>query len=164
VPPSFAHAPQSHTGPWFFCLRHAVPDGAVGIVMVGELDIAAADDAREVIACAQANTADVICDLHDVSFIDPRGLHVLLDAAANARRHNARLTLANPSPCVRRLIGVLGLVPLLQGDAVPSPPPPPPDRGGATRRARFWSASRAARPPGQPRRHQQWRLRVQRHR
>jgi phospholipase C len=39
--------------------------------MLGELDIAAADDARDVISRAQAAAPEVICDLHDVSFIDP---------------------------------------------------------------------------------------------
>jgi anti-anti-sigma factor len=73
--------------------------------MVGELEgAAAAADAREVICRARADAAEVICDLHDVSFIDARGLHVLLDAAADARRHNTRVTLVNPSASVRRLI------------------------------------------------------------
>ncbi|HEX5923198.1 MAG TPA: STAS domain-containing protein [Baekduia sp.] len=144
--PLFPRSPASGPGPWFFCLRHAVHEGAVGIVMVGEFDIAAADDAREVIARAQATAPEVICDLHDVSFIDPCGLHVLLDAAANARRHNARLTLANPSAAVRRLIDLAGLEITLRANAVPSAPPP--DSRGAHR---VRSASRAAKPPTQPR-------------
>jgi anti-anti-sigma factor len=105
VPSPFAHSPESHAGPYLFCLRHTVHAGAIGIAMVGVLDSAGADDARDVIARAQTVAGDVICDLHDVSFIDPAGLHVLLDAAARARRDSARLTLANPSTCVRRLIG-----------------------------------------------------------
>jgi anti-anti-sigma factor len=152
VPPPFPHSPESQTGTWFFCLRHAVHAGAIGIVMVGELDIAAADDARDVISRAQADAAEVICDLHDVSFIDPCGLHVLLDAAAGASRHNARVTLANPSVCVRRLIGLLGLEAVLQADAVPSlPPSPRADRRSVNGRAGFRSASRAAQVPRQPR-------------
>jgi anti-anti-sigma factor len=128
------------------------PRGAIGIAMVGELDIAVAGDARDVIRRAQADAAEVICDLHDVSFIDPCGLHALLDAAASASRHNARVTLANPSVCVRRLIGLLGLDAALQADAVPSPPPPPrADRRSVNGRARFRSASRAGKMPGQPR-------------
>jgi anti-anti-sigma factor len=137
VPPPFAHSPESETGLWFFCLRHSVHAGAIGIVMVGELDVAAADDARVVISRAQATAAEVICDLHDVSFIDPCGLHVLLDAAASARRHNARLTLANPSPCVRRLMDLVGLQATLLTDAVRSPVPRLLDgRRTADRRAR----------------------------
>ncbi|MGZ4287519.1 MAG: STAS domain-containing protein [Solirubrobacteraceae bacterium] len=124
VPPPFAQRPEPETGPWFFCLRHDVGAGAIGIVMVGEFDIAAADDARDVISRAQAAAPEVICDLHDVSFIDPCGLHVLVDAAASARRHNARLTLANPSASVRRLIELVGLEITLRAERVASAPRP----------------------------------------
>jgi hypothetical protein len=89
----------------------------------------------------------VICDLHDVSFIDPCGLHVLVDAAASARRHNARLTLANPSATVRRLIALVGLAPTLEDGALPSPPQPRPEgRRTAEGRSRARSAPRAMTP------------------
>jgi anti-anti-sigma factor len=150
VPPLFARSPESGPGPWFFCLRHAVNEGAVGIVMVGELDIAAAADARDVISRAQAAAPEVICDLHDVSFIDACGLHVLVDAAASARRHNARLTLANPSASVRSLIELVGLDTILRANAVPSAPRPDSPRT-AQGRTGIRSAPRAAKPHGQPR-------------
>jgi anti-anti-sigma factor len=95
--------------------------------MVGELDVGASGDARDVLCRAQADSAEVICDLHDVSFIDARGLHVLVDAAASARRHNTRVAFVNPSSSVRRLVGLLGLEPVLQGDAGPL-------------RRRYWSS------------------------
>ena len=145
MPPPSPHSPESEPGPWFFCLRHAVHAGAVGIVMVGELDVAAADDARDVISRAQAAAPEVICDLHDVSFIDPCGLHVLVDAAASARRNNARLTLANPSPSVRRLIDLVGLPLTLEAGALSSPPPPE-SRRTAKGRSRVRSAPRATTP------------------
>jgi anti-anti-sigma factor len=151
VPPPFPHSPESETGPWFFCLRHAVHAGAIGIAMVGELDVAAADDARDVLRRAQADAAEVICDLHDVSFIDACGLHVLFDAAASARRHNARVTLVNPSVCVRRLIGLLGHDAALQADAGPSRAPlPSAKRRTASGPTRFRSTSRAGKTPRQP--------------
>jgi anti-anti-sigma factor len=146
LPPS-AHRPESEPGPWFFCLRHAVHEGAIGIAMVGELDGAVADDARDVIRRAQADAAEVICDLHDVSFIDARGVHVLLDAAAGARRHNARFTLVNPSVCVWRLIRLLGLEAPLQPDALPFPPAPRAGRRSVDGRARLRPASRAGKTP-----------------
>jgi anti-sigma B factor antagonist len=152
VPPPSPHSPEPETGPWFFCMRHAVHAGAIGIVMVGELDIAAADDARDVIGRARADAAEVICDLHDVSFIDPCGLHVLLDAAASARQDNSRLALVNPSASIRRLISMLGLQDALQADAVPCPAPSPrDDPRPVTGRARARSAPRAARTPKQSR-------------
>jgi anti-anti-sigma factor len=152
VPPPPAHRPESRTGPWFFCLRHAVHAGAIGIVMVGELDSDAADDASDVICRAQADAAEVICDLHDVSYIDARGLQALLDAAASARRQNTRVFLVNPSASVRRLTDVLGLEAVLQADTGPSPAAlPPADRRTANGRTRFRPASRAGSTPGHPR-------------
>ena len=88
--------------------------------MLGDLDVAAADDARDVIARAQADAMEVICDLHDVSFIDAHGLHVLLDAATGARLQHARFTLVNPSASVRRLVDLLSLEAVVRGNAVPS--------------------------------------------
>lgn len=125
MPPPSTRSPGSETGPWFFCLRHEVHAGAIGIAMLGELDIAAADDAREVIARAQVDAAEVVCDLHDVSFIDAHGLRVLLDAATGARRQDTLFTVANPSASVCRLIDVLSLEAVVRGDAVPCLSPPP---------------------------------------
>lgn len=144
--------------PWFFCLRHEVHVGAVGIAMVGEFDIAAADGARDVISRAQGAASEVICDLHDVSFIDPCGLHVLLDAASSARRRNARLTLVNPSPSVRRLIRLAGLDATLAAQA--APPAQPPDnpstpaqsRGSLTTRSTPLTVRSSRRAPRQDRR------------
>jgi anti-anti-sigma factor len=153
VPPPSARSPESETGPWFFCLRHDVHAGAIGIAMLGELDIAAADDARDVIARAQADAMDVICDLHDVSFIDAHGLHVLLDAATGARLRDARFTLVNPSASVRRLIDLLGLEAVLRANAMPSVAPPPiADRRPVSGRAPFRSTSPAAKAPKRSRR------------
>ena len=122
--------------------------------MVGELDVAAADDARDVIASAQADAAEVICDVHDVSFIDPRGLRVLLDAAAGARRHNARFTLVNPSASVRRLIDLLGLEVLLQAKRHPVPAASTARRSSTGQRARPVPVclTRSQETPRQPRR------------
>jgi anti-anti-sigma factor len=125
VPPPSPHLPESDTGPRFFCLRHDVHAGAIGIAMVGELDVAAASYARDVIARAQADAAEVVCDLHDVSFIDPCGLHVLVDAAVGARRYHARLMLANPSAAVRKLTDLAGLEITLRANAAASAAIPP---------------------------------------
>ncbi len=153
MPRRSARLPETETGPWFFCLRHDVRAGAIGIAMVGELDVAAADEARDVIARAQADAPEVICDLHDVSFIDPRGLHVLLDAVARARRQDARVALVNPSASVRRLIDLVSLEAFLRASASrPVSPRPPADRRSVNGRARFRFASPAVRMPRQPRR------------
>ena len=151
MPPPSTRSPGSETGPWFFCLRHEVHAGAIGIAMLGELDIAAADDAREVIARAQVDAAEVVCDLHDVSFIDAHGLRVLLDAATGARRQDTLFTVANPSASVCRLIDVLSLEAVVRGDAVPCLSPLA-DRRLVSGRAPFRSASPTAKAPKRRRR------------
>ncbi|MGZ4280178.1 MAG: STAS domain-containing protein [Solirubrobacteraceae bacterium] len=148
MPPPSPHRPESEAGTWFFCLRHTVHAGAVGIVMVGALDGAAADDARAVIGRARVDAAEVICDLHDVSSIDVGGLQALLDAAASARRHHARVTLVNPSAAVRGLIRRLGLEAALQADAAPpAPAPPRTDRRLVDGRGWLQSALRGGKTP-----------------
>lgn len=147
MPPPSPQSPGSETGPWFFCLRHEVHAGAIGIAMVGELDVAAADEARDVIARAQADAPEVICDLHDVSYIDLRGLRVLLDACAG----DGRVTLVNASASVRRLIDLISLEAVRRAKVMPrlAPRPPTADRStGAPLR----SASSAAKAPQGPRR------------
>ena len=106
-------------GPVFACRRRAAPPGSARIDLIGELDLATADRARDALAAAQADGPSVICDLHDLSFIDASGVHALLDAATRARCTGGRLTLAHSSASLR-LFGLLGVE-----RAFESGPPPP---------------------------------------
>ena len=86
--------------------------GAAGsgrFMLVGELDLVTADQAREALRHAQAETRALTCDLGDVWFVDFSGLRVLLEAAARARRTGARLTVANCPPIVPRMLALLRL-------------------------------------------------------
>ncbi|HEX6696170.1 MAG TPA: STAS domain-containing protein [Solirubrobacteraceae bacterium] len=113
MPPPFtwsAETPERLAeAPFFFCLRYPAEAGSARVLMVGELDLAAASEARCALRRAQNDAMTVICDLGDVSFIDLRGLHAILDAAAHARCTGARLAISNPSPVCAGLLGVLGL-------------------------------------------------------
>ena len=51
-------APESETGPWFFCLRHPVENGSIRVAMVGELDLATAARAGRAIRRAQGDAAE----------------------------------------------------------------------------------------------------------
>jgi anti-anti-sigma factor len=85
--------------------------------MVGELDVATADGAREAIRRAQDDVPQVICDLGDLSFIDVCGLHVLLDASAHAAQTGGRLLLIHPPRFFWRALERLGLDRALETDS-----------------------------------------------
>ena len=76
--------------------------------MVGQLDLASAEQARRVLHDAPRAAGQVICDLAEVSFVDVCGLHVLLDSADRARRQGARLSVIHHPASLRRLLEVLG--------------------------------------------------------
>ena len=92
-------------------------DGATYVAVAGELDLATAPLLAEQLAQAETSGAKlVVLDLADVSFMDSTGLHVLLEAHANAQRngHRLRITAAGSEPVQRlfELAGVLDELPL----------------------------------------------------
>ena len=87
----------------------AAPSLSGRIELSGELDLASADRARGMLAAAPADSRSVVCDLSGLSFIDVRGLHVLLEAAAHARLTGGHLRFAHCPASLRRLLGLLGL-------------------------------------------------------
>jgi anti-anti-sigma factor len=81
-------------------------DGHRSVVLFdGELDCASEGLARaEVeIALARGGT-ELVIDLRGVSFLDGRGVHVLLDARSACRDRHLRLTLIPGPPCVQRVL------------------------------------------------------------
>jgi anti-anti-sigma factor len=71
----------------------------------GEIDLAVADDLRAGLEQAQAADPAFVIDMAGVTFIDARGLRVILDVAAERK---TPLTLVN-APLVARLINLVGL-------------------------------------------------------
>jgi anti-sigma B factor antagonist len=106
-------------GPAFAHARLPAPAGAPCLRLTGELDLVAADRARVANRRAQAQSAVLICDLGDLSFIDLTGLRALLDAAAHAQGTGRRLIVANSPPILRRMLGLLGLDDALEVAAAP---------------------------------------------
>ena len=88
----------------FRCVHGVWDAGTARIMMVGDLDLAAAAYARDTIRRAQDEAGDVVCDLGYVSFLDLAGLQVLVEAAAYARQQNTRLTVANSPPLLPRIL------------------------------------------------------------
>lgn len=71
----------------------------------GEIDLAVADDLRAGLEQAQAADPAFVIDMTAVTFIDARGLRVILEVAAERK---TPLTLVN-APLVARLIKLVGL-------------------------------------------------------
>ncbi len=115
----FRETPEPFTGQGFRAFRLPAGPGSVLLMLVGELDLVTADDAREALRRAQAQTRALICDLGDVWFIDLAGLRVLLDATARARLTGARLTVTNCPPLVAEMLAVLRLEDRLDLQALP---------------------------------------------
>lgn len=79
------------------------PDGAVTLVLRGELDMAAAPALRLRVDAA-AGRRGLVVDLSEATFIDSAVLKELLRAGPELARHDTRLVLAAVAPPVRRLL------------------------------------------------------------
>ena len=89
----------------------ADPDGLVGATLAGELDLDRADDVRDSLAAAAADPGCryLRVDVSGLAFIDSYGLGALVSARNSAAAQGVTLTLAEPSPPVRKAIEVTGL-------------------------------------------------------
>lgn len=84
-------------------------DGAVVVVVEGEVDLCAAPDFKESLARAGASAAQtIVVDLDRVSFMDSAGVHVLLQFSISEPCRD-RVALTRSSPQVRRLLEVTGV-------------------------------------------------------
>jgi anti-sigma B factor antagonist len=89
----------------------ADPDGLVVAALTGELDLDRSDDVRDSLAAASATPGCryLRVDVSDLGFIDSYGLGALVSARNSAAAQGVTLTLAEPSPPVRKAIEVTGL-------------------------------------------------------
>lgn len=89
-----------------------VDDSAVAhATLVGELDLAECEYAWEVLEPLVQPDRDVVLDISGVTFVDSRGLSVLV-RLLNALGES-RLILQGPSPSIVRLLEIAGLRDLL---------------------------------------------------
>jgi stage II sporulation protein AA (anti-sigma F factor antagonist) len=87
------------------------PDGLILAALDGELDLDCADKVRDSLATA-ATSPDcrfLVVDVSQLDFIDSYALGALVSARNTASAAGVTLTLANPSPPVRKAIEVTGL-------------------------------------------------------
>ena len=86
-------------------------DGLVRASLDGELDLDCADQVRDSLAEAarQPGCRHLEVDVSGLTFIDSYALGALVSARNTAVGAGVALTLANPSPPVRKAVGVTGL-------------------------------------------------------
>ena len=109
---------RSETPP-LFTLRRAPPQrGALGspiVTMAGEYDVAIVAPLSETFSAAIArDDCDLVVDLIDVLFMDAATVSVPVRAAVLLREHGRVLRLRDPSPCVRRILGLCALDSLIE--------------------------------------------------
>lgn len=98
-------------------------DGAVRIVLRGEVDMATAEQIGEATdkALATDHPAEVVIDLTDVTFLDSTGMRILLTAQRTAGEQGVPLRVTGARGGVVTVLAVTGLLDLLSGHD-PLPP------------------------------------------
>jgi anti-anti-sigma factor len=81
------------------------PDGA--IMVVGELDMASADDFMKAATWIIERRHEVVLDIAELSFIDSAGLRAIVRLAEEACPHG--IVLRSPTAQTLRLLDVLGI-------------------------------------------------------
>ena len=76
------------------------------VVLRGEFEVTNQDELRGALLVAQAG-ANLTVDLDGVTFIDWRGIALILEAANEVRGRGGYAGLANCSPAVRRILRAL---------------------------------------------------------
>jgi anti-anti-sigma factor len=95
--------------------EHDVPsrlsfDGAGStLVVAGELDAHSAPGLRERLG-ASTDGAETVLDMSGITFMDSSGLRVLIDAHRQAADRERRLVVVEPSPSVRRVLEIAGVL------------------------------------------------------
>lgn len=92
----------------FTCTWKEGGSGAAWVHIAGELDLATATKLRDALRDAQLNARVVVLDLRELTFMDSAGVHVVLDAAVDARQAGGRLILVRASAPVDRVFTLTG--------------------------------------------------------
>ncbi|UWP84953.1 STAS domain-containing protein [Dactylosporangium fulvum] len=112
-----------------------LPNRAIRVRVAGEITVENVAQLRTVLfrAIDDVRATAVEVDVSLVTFIDSTGIGKLVGARAHARGNNSDLWIVNPSPGVRRVLSLLGLL-----DALSGPP------AGRERPAAGWAPPKSA--------------------
>ncbi|MFL5909316.1 MAG: STAS domain-containing protein [Gaiellaceae bacterium] len=84
--------------------------GTTTVALSGELDLSSSHSlARDLLAVEQHEPGRLVVDLAGLTFIDARGMRVLLEAGRRVERRGGRLVLSEPRSDVRRVMELVGL-------------------------------------------------------
>ena len=90
--------------PPFVCSWEIGDWGVAWVQVVGELDLVTSPQFRQTLGEAQRAVRLVVLDLRELCFIDSSGVHLILDAADDARRKAGQLLIVRgPTPVDRML-------------------------------------------------------------
>jgi anti-sigma B factor antagonist len=85
------------------------------VALHGEIDVLTVDQVRVALAGALAAHPDeLVVDLTDLSFIDSTGLGALIAGFQRARDSGVSFRLARPTPAVRQILVLSGLLEVVQ--------------------------------------------------
>ena len=103
-----------------------LPNQAIRVRVAGEVTVENVNQLRTVLyrAIDDVHASAVEVDLGLVNFIDSTGIGKLVGARAHARGNNSDLWIVNPSPGVRRVLSLLGLLEILSTPMHPGWAPP----------------------------------------
>jgi anti-sigma B factor antagonist len=89
-------------------------DGAVRLMLVGELDIAVADAVQERLRQHRDSGRPVVLDLSELEFIDSSGVQAVVLGLKHARKSGHALEVDRRiSPSVERMVNIMGIAPHL---------------------------------------------------
>lgn len=92
----------------------AALDGAPGVAVRGELDVASVPNLEHALdAAIRGSAGTFVLDLCDLEFLDSSGLRLLLRARAMLGRDDRALVIVCPPGAARRLFEVVGIADLL---------------------------------------------------
>jgi anti-sigma B factor antagonist len=92
----------------FSCTWEEGGTGAAWVHVAGEVDIATSPQFEQTLREAQRYARLVVLDLRALTFIDCRGVRVILDAARDARQAESRLILVRGQANVDRVLTLTG--------------------------------------------------------
>ena len=89
--------------------------GTATVALRGEVDILTVERVRAALAEAlAAGPREVVVDLADLAFIDSTGLGALIFGFQRARDAGIRFRLAHPSPSVRQILVLSGVLEVVE--------------------------------------------------